>query len=80
MTSKFLNTPFASWLKVAISAILGYSLVVINDPEQIFFSFETLKGMGIVCSTAVFPMIINYLNQADPRYGKHKPVEIVDKE
>lgn len=80
MTSKFLNTPFASWLKVATSAILGYSLVVINDPGQIFFSYETLKGLGIVCSTAVFPMIINYLNQADPRYGRHKETEIVEKD
>lgn len=79
MTSKFLNTPFASWLKVAISAILGYSLVVISEPDQIFFSLETLKGIGVVSATAVFPMIINFLNQADPRYGKGKPVEIAEK-
>ncbi len=79
MTSKFLNTPFASWLKIFISAALTQYLVIISTPEMILWSLESLKNLGIAGSVATTPVIINWLNKADPRYGKNKTTEIVEK-
>lgn len=70
MKSNFLNTPLGSWTKVGLSALLGQVMVILTDPNQTLFCLQTLQNLGIVASTAVIPLIINYLNEADPRYGK----------
>lgn len=70
MKSQFLNTPWGSWCKVALSAALGQYLVIITDPEQALLSWQSLQNLGVVASTAVVPVIINYLNPSDPRYGR----------
>lgn len=81
MKKHFLNTVAGSWLKVGLSAILGQYLVIISDPAQTLYSWDTLKAFGIVGSVAVVPIIINWLNPNDPRYGNQskKNSEIVDK-
>lgn len=70
MNSKFLNTPLGSWFKVGLSALLGQIMVILTDPNQTLFNLQTLQNLCIVASTAVIPLIINYLNEADTRYGK----------
>jgi hypothetical protein len=72
MTSKFLNTPLGSWLKVGLSAFLGQIMVILTDPAQTLFCWQTAQNLGIIFATAVIPLIINWLNAADPRYGKNK--------
>jgi hypothetical protein len=70
MKSQFLNTPWGSWTKVFISACLAQYMIVLTDPGQTLFCLQTLQNIGIAGATSVVPIIINYLNSADPRYGK----------
>lgn len=80
MKKYFLNSAFAGWLKVFISAVLlqvlnsmteGYSLFTYDWPM-----IQKILNAGFV---ALLPVIINYLNPNDPRYGRTKDVEIAPK-
>lgn len=65
---KFLNTMGGSWLKVFLVAVLvewqllGADLWALNA--------DTLKHLANAGAIALLPIIINYLNPSDPRYGK----------
>jgi len=65
---KSLNTMLASWGKVFLVAVLvkfsdlGSNLFAIN--------IETLQHLIQAGVIATIPVIINYLNTADTRYGK----------
>lgn len=65
---KFLNSIYGSWLKVFAVAIL----VKFSDLGADVFSLdaESLKHIVNAGVLALIPVIINYLNPADPRYGK----------
>ena len=68
---KNLNTIFASWLKVFIASVLGAYLVELQNGTNLFTwnldMVESLLNVGVV---SMIPIIINWLNPADPRYGK----------
>ena len=71
--NKFLNTAFASWLKVFITTILSTYLIMLSNGHKLFSwdigMVENLLTAGFVSS---IPIIINALNPSDPRYGKGK--------
>lgn len=79
MKQTFLNTAFASWLKVFISAMLLQVLNGLMAGHDIF-TFDMLMVKQTVSAgvVALLPMIINYLNPNDPRFGK-KNVEVAEK-
>lgn len=79
MKSTFLNTPIGSWLKIFLSAVLGQYLIVLTDPNQSIFCWQTLQNIGVAGGVAVIPVIINWLNKADPRYGRNKTTEVTEK-
>ena len=68
---KFLNTALGSWIKVFITALLTTYLMMLSEGRNLFSwdldMFEKLLTAGIV---SVMPVIINFLNPNDPRYGK----------
>jgi hypothetical protein len=68
---KELNTIYASWLKVFASAVLGAYLIELQNGINLFSwdlnMVEKLLTAGVV---STLPIIINWLNPADPRYGK----------
>jgi len=55
------NSPFASAVKVAVGAGLSYVLDNVA-------SFD-LPPLALVAITAGVPVLINYLNSEDTRYG-----------
>ena len=61
---KFLNTIYGSWLKVAVVAILTMAISK-GDIYSI-----TLKDCLNSAVISILPIIINYLNPHDKRYGK----------
>lgn len=67
---KHLNSIYASWFKVFVSAILGAYLVELENGTNLFTwnldMVESLLKVGVV---STLPVIINYLNPNDPRYG-----------
>jgi hypothetical protein len=61
---KFLNSIYGSWLKVALTAILTMIIAKGNIYEV------TLAECGSAAVISILPIIINYLNPHDTRYGK----------
>ena len=68
---KELNTIYASWLKVFASAVLGAYLIELQNGINLFSwdlnMVEKLLTAGFV---STLPIIINWLNPSDTRYGK----------
>lgn len=76
---KFISqTPVGSWIKLALAALLSQYLIIIMDANQHLWSYDSLRAIGIAVSVQVVPVVINWLNKQDPRYGKGKTTEIVD--
>jgi hypothetical protein len=63
---KFLNSIYGSWVKIFVSAILTM-IVVKNDIYSV--TLKECISAGII---SILPIIINYLNPNDTRYGKQK--------
>ena len=71
ITMKNLNTIFASWLKVFVSAILGAYLIELQNGVNLFsWNLEMLESLLTVGVVSVIPIIINWLNPSDTRYGR----------
>jgi hypothetical protein len=63
---KFLNSIYGSWLKVAITAILTMIITKGNIYEV---TLEEVISAGVI---SMLPIIVNWLNPHDTRYGTHK--------
>lgn len=63
---KFLNSVYGSWLKIFVSAILT---MVIASGDIFSVTLKECISAGII---SILPIIINYLNPHDTRYGKQK--------
>jgi hypothetical protein len=61
---KFLNTIYGSWLKVAITGILT---MIITKGNIYKVTLAECISAGVI---AILPIVINWLNPHDPRYGK----------
>lgn len=73
MKKYFLNTPIASWIKVFISAILAEILIELQKGKSLFtWDIEMASKVLTTALLSLLPMIINYLNPNDPRYGIKK--------
>lgn len=67
--AKFLNSPAGSWLKAAIVAILSGVLIKLQEGTDIW-TVASIKELATIATVSVIPVIINYLNPQDTRYGK----------
>ena len=56
-----------SWLNVFVAAVLTALIVVLGDGQ---ISVEDLWYVVVAGIVAVLPVIKNYFDAADPRYGK----------
>jgi len=61
---KFLNSVYGSWVKIFVSAILTM-VIAKNDIYSV-----TLKDCISAGVISILPIIINYLNPNDTRYGR----------
>lgn len=67
----WLNTWFASYLKVYLTAV---SLLIANNGGSVFgIAWQSFANAAVVC---FIPLIINSANPKDKRYGKAKPEKI----
>jgi len=62
---KFLNSIYGSWLKVAVTAILTMIIAKGNIYEV------TLQEVISAAVVSILPIIVNWLNPHDTRYGKN---------
>lgn len=68
---EWLNTMPGSWFKVFIAAFIGqllYDVLVVGS--VLAFDLKMVDKALIAGLAAVVPVIINYLNPKDARYGK----------
>lgn len=72
---KFLNSPTGSWFKAALVAILSSIASKLRAGVNIF-SKDNLNELLIIAILSIIPVIINYLNPEDTRYG-NKDVPLV---
>lgn len=61
---KFLNSIYGSYVKVFLSAVLT---MVIAKGNIYLITLEECISAGVI---SILPIIINYLNPNDTRYGK----------
>ena len=61
---KFLNTMYGSYVKVFLSAVLT---MIITKGNIYLITLEECISAGVI---SILPIIINYLNPNDKRYGK----------
>ena len=61
---KFLNSIWGSWLKVALTGILTMIIAKGNIYE---IAMQDIISAAVI---AILPIIVNYLNPHDTRYGK----------
>lgn len=59
-----------SWLKVFGAAVLTAFVTIVASTQDIPTSKEAWIGILVAGVLAVGPVVINYLNPNDPRYGK----------
>ena len=68
---KELNTIYASWLKVFISSVFGAYLIMLQEGTNLFsWDLEMVEKLLTAGVVSTLPIIINWLNPADTRYGK----------
>jgi len=68
---KFLNTIYGSWLKVFISSVLTTYLALLTQGINLFtWNLDMVENLLAAGFVSTLPVIINYLNPQDPRYGK----------
>jgi len=60
---KFLNSIYGSWLKLVLTAILT---MVISKGNIYEVSLEECISAAVI---SILPIIVNFLNPHDPRYG-----------
>ena len=61
---KFLNSIYGSYVKVFLSAILT---MIIAKGDVYLVSLKECISAGVI---SILPIVINYLNPNDTRYGK----------
>ena len=61
---KFLNSIYGSWIKIFLSAILT---MVMAKGDIYLVTLKECISAGII---SILPIIINYINPNDKRYGK----------
>ena len=62
---KFLNSIYGSYLKILITAILT---MIISKGDIFAITLNEIISAGVI---AILPIIINWLNPHDTRYGKN---------
>jgi hypothetical protein len=62
---KFLNSIYGSWIKVFLSAVLS---MIVMKGDIYLVTLKDCANAGII---SILPIIINYLNPNDKRYGKN---------
>jgi hypothetical protein len=63
---KFLNSIYGSWLKLVLTAILT---MIISKGNIYEVTLEECISAAVI---SILPIIVNWLNPNDPRYGTKK--------
>ena len=67
---KFFNTIYGSWVKVFLSAVITMYLAELTQGHDLFsLDMVMVKKLLTAGLVALLPVILNFLNPNDKRYG-----------
>ena len=64
-----------SWANVFMAAVITALLVVIVDTQTLALDWKTLEAVLIAGLVAVLPVVRNYFDKSDHRYGRNASSE-----
>jgi hypothetical protein len=68
---KNLNSIYASWLKVFVTAVLvEYSALLSTGRNLFSWDLNMIERLLTVGILSLIPVVVNYLNPSDTRYGR----------
>jgi hypothetical protein len=68
---KNLNSIYASWLKVFVTAVLvEYSALLSTGGNLFSWDLNMIERLLTVGILSLIPVVVNYLNPSDTRYGR----------
>jgi len=59
-----------SWLNVFVAAVITALLVVVVDSQTLALDWKAVEAVIIAGLVAVLPVVKNYFDKNDPRYGR----------
>lgn len=68
--SKKTKAMLKSWLNVFVAAVITALTVTIVDKQTLSLDWNTLEAILIAGLVAVLPVIKNYFDSSDTRYGR----------
>lgn len=78
--SKETKAMLKSWANVFVAAVITALLVVLVDQQTLALDWKTLEAVLIAGLVAVLPVVRNYFDKSDPRYGKTYEGSVSDTE
>lgn len=61
-----------SWFNVFMAAVITALSVVFVETKTLALDWQTIQAVLIAGIIAVLPVIKNYFDKSDTRYGKHE--------
>ena len=68
--SKQTKAMLRSWANVFVAAVIASFLALIVDSQTLALDIKAFEAIVISGLVAVLPVIKNYFDKSDPRYGK----------
>ena len=68
--SKKTKAMLKSWANVFVAAVITALLTVLVDTGSLALDWKSIEAVLIAGLVAVLPVIKNYFDKNDPRYGK----------
>ena len=78
--SKETKAILKSWGNVFAAAVVTALLVVLVDQQTLALDWKALEAILIAGLVAVLPVVRNYFDKSDPRYGKTNEGSVSDTE
>ena len=72
-TQRFLNSPLGSALKIFVAVML--TMIVADWTNHGRIDFESWQTWIIAALASAVPVVVNWINPSDPRYGRKAPAD-----
>ena len=68
--SKQTKAMLKSWANVFVAAVIASFLAILVDSQTLALDWQTVEAILIAGLVAVLPVVKNYFDKSDHRYGK----------
>ena len=68
--SEQMKAMLKSWANVFVAAVITALLVTVVDQQTLALDWKAVEAVLIAGLVAVLPVVRNYFDKSDPRYGR----------